>query len=52
MRDFDREEIIEAFRGFDACSERRDWDAAAEYFTEDARGGEGQVYGVYDDALR
>ncbi|MBW2424877.1 MAG: nuclear transport factor 2 family protein [Deltaproteobacteria bacterium] len=39
MSDFTREEILNAFRGFDACSERHDWDAASEYFTEDARGG-------------
>lgn len=39
MSDFTREEILAAFRGFDACSERLDWDAAVEYFTSDARGG-------------
>ena len=47
MRGFDRDEIIEAFRGFDACSERHDWDAAAEYFTEDSRGGNVRL-GVLD----
>ena len=39
MGEFTRDEILEAFRGFDACSERLDWDSAIEYFTPDARGG-------------
>lgn len=39
MSEFTREEILEAFRGFDDCSERLDWDAAIAFFTDDARGG-------------
>ena len=27
MSDFTRDEILAAFRGFDACSERHDWDS-------------------------
>ena len=40
MSEFDREELVAAFRGFDACVRRHDWEQAASYFTPDARGGQ------------
>ena len=39
MSNYSREEILAAFRAFDQCSERVDWDSAIHFFTEDARGG-------------
>jgi len=39
MSNFSREEILDTFRNFDACTERLDWNAAIKFFTEDARGG-------------